>query len=126
MAFLEFAHYLWEATKPALVLTDNESATRLFQTTAFPAALCNPCDYVLQFNFKIAHVAGSVNARANFLSRFEFKVTEKILLKIREDIQTPPIDVTTSSLDRKSLMKNNFSSLKQTITTSQKNIPLNG
>ena len=32
MAFLNFAHNLWEATKPTVVLTDNKSVTRLFQS----------------------------------------------------------------------------------------------
>ena len=99
MAFLEFAHILWEATKPTIVLTDNKSVTRFFQTKAIPPALWNACDYVLQFNFKIAHIAGSVNTAADFLSRLELKVTEKIRLKIREDIHTTPIEVTTSSSD---------------------------
>ena len=54
---------------------------------------------MLQFNFKIAHIAGSVNTAAAFLSRLDFKFTEKIRLKIREDIQTTPIEVTTSSPD---------------------------
>ena len=99
MAFLEFAHILWEATKPTIVLTDNKSVTRFFQTKAIPPALWNACDYVLQVNFKIAHIAGSVNSAADFLSRLELKVTEKIRLKIREDIQTTPIEVTTSSSD---------------------------
>ena len=99
MAFLEFAHILWEATKPTIALTDNKSVTRFFQTKAIPPALWNACDYVLQFNFKIAHIAGSVNTAADFLSRLELKVTEKIRLKIREDIQTTPIEVTTSSSD---------------------------
>ena len=99
MAFLEFAHILWEATKPTIVLTDNKSVTRFFQTKAIPPALWNACDYVLQFNFKIAHIAGSVNTAADFLSRLELKITEKIRLKIREDIHTTPIEVTTSSSD---------------------------
>ena len=30
MAFLEFAHILWKATKPTIVLTDNKSVTRFF------------------------------------------------------------------------------------------------
>ena len=99
MTFLEFAHILWEATKPTIVLTDNKSVTSFFQTKAIPPALWNASDYVLQFNFKIAHIAGSVNTAAEFLSRLELKVTEKIRLKIREDIQTTPIEVTTSSSD---------------------------
>ena len=55
--------------------------------------------HVLQFNFKTANIAGSVNTAAGCLSRLELKVTEKIRLKIREDIQTTPIEVTTASSD---------------------------
>ena len=99
MAFIEFAHNLWEATKPTIVLTDNKSVTHFFQTKEIPPALWNACDYVLQFNFKTAHIAGAVNTAADFLSRLDLKVTEKLLLKIREDIQTTPIEVTTSSSD---------------------------
>ena len=54
---------------------------------------------MLQFNFKIAHIAESVNTTADFLSRLELKVTENIRLKIREGIQTTPIEVTTRSSD---------------------------
>ena len=54
---------------------------------------------MLQFNFKIAHIAGSVNTAADFLSMLELKVTEKIHLKIREDVETTPIEVSTSSSD---------------------------
>ena len=99
LAFIEFPHILWEATTPTIVLTDNKSVTRFFQTKAVPPTLWNACDYVLQFNFRIAHVAGSMNTAADFLSRLEFKVTEKIRLKIREDIKTIPIEVHTSSSD---------------------------
>ena len=99
MAFLEFAHILWETSKPTTVLTDNISVTRFFQTKANPQSLWNACDYVLQFKFKIAHIAGSVNTAADFLSRLELKVTEKIHLKIREGVQTTPTEVSTSSSD---------------------------
>ena len=99
MAIVEFAHILWETTKPTIVLTDNKSVTRLVQTKAIPPSLWNACDYMLQFNFKIAHIAGSVNTAADFLSRLEIKVTERIRLKIREDVQTTLIEVTTPSSD---------------------------
>ena len=99
IAFLEFAHILWEATKPTIVAKDNKSVTRFFQTNTIPPSLWNACDHVLQFSFIIAHVAGSVNTAANFLSRLELKVTERIRLKIREDVQATLIEVTTSSSD---------------------------
>ena len=90
---------LWEATKPTIVLTDNKSVTRFFQTKAIPPSLWNACGYVLQFNFKIAHIAGLVNTAADFLSGLELKVPERIRLKIREDVQTTPFEVTTTSSD---------------------------
>ena len=99
MTFLEFAHILREATKPTTVLTDNKSVTRFSETMATPPALCNACDYVLGFNIKIARIAVSVNTAADFFSRLEPLITEKIRLKIRKDIQTTPIDVITSSSD---------------------------
>ena len=83
MEVLEFAHILWQATKPTIVLTGNKSVTRFFQTKTFPLALWSASNYVLQFNFKIAQIAGSVNTAAHFLLRLELKVTEKIQLKNR-------------------------------------------
>ena len=99
MAFLEFAHILWKTSKPTIVLTDNKSVTRFFETKAIPPSLWKACDYVLQFNFKIAQIAGSVNTAADFLSRLELKVTEKIHLEVREGVQITPIEVSTSSSD---------------------------
>ena len=54
---------------------------------------------MLPFNFEIEDIAVSVNAAADSLSRLEFQVTEKIRLKIWEDIQTTPVEVTTSPSD---------------------------
>ena len=99
METLELAHFLWESLEATIVLTDNKSVTRFFQTEANPPSLWNACDYVLQFNFKIAHIAGSVNTAVDFLCRLELKVTEKIHLKIREHVHTTPIEVTTPSSD---------------------------
>ena len=118
-AFLEFALVLWEATKPTVVLTDNQSVTRFFQTKVIPPALRNACDYVLQFKFKIGHLVGSANRAADFLSRLELKVTENICLKIREDILTTPIEKTTSSAVVDD--EEHFLSPKQTKMTSQNN-----
>ena len=54
---------------------------------------------MLQLYSKVAHTAGSVNTAAEFLSRLELKFTETLRLKIREDIQTTPIEFTTFSQD---------------------------
>ena len=54
---------------------------------------------MLQFKFKVVHIAESGNTAANFFSRLELKVTEKVGLKIRENIQMTPIEETASSSD---------------------------
>ena len=99
MSFLECAHNLWDAANPTIVLTDNKSNTRFFQTKAIPPALWNSYDYALQFNFKIAYIAGSVNTAAVFVCRLQLKVTERIRHKVQKDIQPTLIEVKTSPSD---------------------------
>ena len=98
-AFLEYSYILWETTLPTLVLTDNRSVTRFFQTMTTPPALWKACDYVLQFKFRIMHVAGSQNQAADFLSRLELTPKEKVQLKLRDDIKTAPVEVNLQSTD---------------------------
>ena len=45
------------------------------------------------------YIACSVNTTTNFLSALELKITGEIRLKIRQDVQTTPIEVTSSSSD---------------------------
>ena len=85
--------------QPIIVLTDNKSVTRFFQTKLIPPSLWNACDFVLQSQFKIAHVPGRMNTAADFLSRLDISPKEKVLLQIREDIQTTPIQVNIQSSD---------------------------
>ena len=98
-AFMECSHILWGSSKPTIVLTDNKSVTRFFQTKMIPPSLWNACDFVLQFHFKIAHVPGRMNRAADFLFRSDISPKEKVLLQIREDIQTTPIQVNIQSSD---------------------------
>ena len=97
MAFKEFGHMFWGATKPVIIMTDSKSVTRFFQTKKIPPPLWNACDFVLQFNFTIAHIPGKMNTAADSLSRLEMDPNEKVILKIREDIPTKPIEVNIES-----------------------------
>ena len=97
MAFKEFGHVFWGATKPVIIRTDSKSVSRLFQTKMIPPRLWNACDFVLQFNFTIAHIPGKMNTAADTLSRLEMDPNEKAFLKIREDIPTKPIEVNRES-----------------------------
>ena len=96
-SFKEFGHIFWGAPKPITILIDNKSVTRFFQTKIIPPTLWNACDYVIQFNFVIAHIPGKNNTAADYLSRMELDPREKLVLKIREDIETKPIEVNVQS-----------------------------
>ena len=78
-------------------MTDSKSVTRFFQTKMIPPPLRNACDFVLQFNFTIAHIPGKRNTAADFLSRLKMDPNEKIILKPRENIPTQPIEVNIES-----------------------------
>ena len=62
-----------------------------------PPALWDPCDYVLQNNYVIAHVAGAMNTATDFLSRTEINTTEKLEMKLRNTIQTKAVEVNIQS-----------------------------
>ena len=96
-AFVEFGHLMWGSTFPVIVFTDNRSVTRFFQAKLISPALWNACDYVLQYNFVIAHVAGSMNTAADFVSRTEVNPIEKLEMSIRNDIQTKAIELNIQS-----------------------------
>ena len=96
-------------TKPSTESTlVNRSVTRFFQTKTRPVALWNACDYVLKIKFRIRHVAGSQNTAADFLSRLKLTPKEQVQLKIRDDILTSTMEVSSQSTDVAD--ENNFSS----------------
>ena len=93
----EFVHIFWGAPKPVIILTDNKAVTRFFQTKIVHLALWNACDYVIQFNFVIAHITGAQNTAVDYLSRLEADPKDKLVMKIREDVQTLPIEINVQS-----------------------------
>ena len=97
MAFKKFGHIFWGATKPVIIMTDGKPVTRFFQTKMIPPPLWNACDFVLQFNFTIAHIPGKMKTAADFLSRLEMDPNEKKILKMREVNLTKPIEVNIES-----------------------------
>ena len=74
-------------------------SNEVFSNKSDSPTLWNACDYVLQFNFHIMHVAGTQNTAADFLSRIDFNPKEKIELKIRNDNTIQPIQVNLQSTD---------------------------
>ena len=44
-AFKEFGHIFWGTPKPEIILTDNKSVTRFFQTKKIPPPIWNAGDF---------------------------------------------------------------------------------
>ena len=70
MAFKDFGHIFSGATKPVIIMADSKSVTIFFKTKMIPAPLWKACDFVLQFNFTIAHISGKKNTAAVFFISF--------------------------------------------------------
>ena len=96
-AFKEFGYLFWGTPKPINILTDNKSVTRFFQTTIIPQPLWNAFYYMIQFSYTIAHISGKNNTAADYLSRVELDPNKKLILKIREDVETRSIEVNVQS-----------------------------
>ena len=90
---------MWKSVFPDIIFTHNRSVTRFFQTKLLPPELWNACDYVLHYNFAIAHAAGSMNTAAHFLSRAEVNPIEKLELNFRNDVSSKAIDVNIQSTE---------------------------
>ena len=98
-----FAHLVWGADKPLLILTDNKSLTRFFQAKTVPASSWNAVDHVLSFRFVLGHIPRRANLAADDLSRLPIESSEKLTLLLRDRLpimevcvelkaQTPEVD----------------------------------
>ena len=67
------------------------------QTKIVPPTLWIACDYVIQFNFIMAHIPRAKNTAADYLSRLEADPKDNLVMKIREDIQTVPTEIKLQS-----------------------------
>ena len=79
-ALAAFRHIIWGDKQPILVLTDNESLTRFFQTKHLTPSLWNHIDFILQFNFIIGHIPGRINKASDYLR--ELSLTHEIKLNL--------------------------------------------
>ena len=52
---------------------------------------------MIQFNFVKDHIPGTQKTAADYLSRLEADPKDKLVMKIREDVQTLPIEINVQS-----------------------------
>ena len=90
-----FSHYIWGSVKPVIVLTDNRSLTQFFQVKTIPPSVWNFLDRVLSFNIIIAHIPGTANYAADFLSRMQTDPSASLSLKLTDKIPVREIYVDT-------------------------------
>ena len=92
-----FAHFIWGATKPVLVLTDNRSLTQFFQSKSIHPSLWNCLDRVLSFNILLAHIPGKANSAADFLSRMQTDPNLKLQIKLTDHVPVREIEIDTEA-----------------------------
>ena len=91
-----FSHYIWGSAKPVIVLTDNRSLTQFFQAKTIPPSVWNFLDRVLSFNI-IAHIPGTANYAANFLSRMQTDPSASLSLKLTDKIPVREIYIDSTA-----------------------------
>ena len=88
---------LWGVKKPTIVMTDNKTLTRFFQSKRIPPKLWNYCNQTLQFEFVFAHVPGTENPAADYLSRLDIRPDERIHLKLNDEIPVFHVEIDLAS-----------------------------
>ena len=83
--------------KLATILTDIKSVSKFIQKKILPPARWNASDNVIYLNFVIAHTPAKNNTSADYLSRMEMDSKEKLILMIREDVETRCFEVNFQS-----------------------------
>ena len=92
-----FSHFIWGATKPVLILTDNRSLTQFFQSKTIHPSLWNCLDRVLSFNILLAHIPGKANSAADFLSRMQTDPSLSIQIKLADHVPIREIEIETAA-----------------------------
>ena len=92
-----FAHFIWGATKPVLVLTDNRSLTQFFQSKTIHQSLWNCLDRVLSFNVLLAHIPGKANTAADFLSRMQTDPNLSLRIRLTDHVPIREIEIETEA-----------------------------
>ena len=92
-----FAHFIWGATKPVLVLTDNRSLTQFFQSKSIHPSRWNCLDRVLSFNFELAYIPGKANSAADFLSYMQTDPNLTLQIKLTDHVPVREIEIETEA-----------------------------
>ena len=92
-----FAQFIWGATKPVLVLTDNRSLTQFFLSRSIHPSLWICLDRVLSFIILLAHIPGNANSASDFLSRMQTDLNLCFRIKLTDHVPIREIEVETEA-----------------------------
>ena len=91
-ALEHFAHFIWGAIKPVLVLTDNRSLTQFFQSKSNHFSYGNAWT-VLSFDFQLEHIPRKAHSAADFLSRMQTDPNLTLHLKLTDHVPIREIEI---------------------------------
>ena len=80
-----------------IILTDNKSFRRFFQTKIFPQTLWNACDYVILNQLRYRAYSGQKQNSSWFFTSPRNFSRRELIIKIREVIPTTPIELHVQS-----------------------------
>ena len=92
-AFKEFGHIFWGTLKLVIILTDNKSVNRFFFKLKSFHQLCGTRVTTLSSSILQSPIFQAKTTSQLDLSRLEVCPKEKLILRIREDILTTPIEL---------------------------------
>ena len=89
-----FEANIWGATKyPIILLTDNKSLTRFFQSKTLPPSLWSKAEYFMSFNLILGHIPGRANAAADYLSRMYVNPDTKFKLQLKDRLPIHDVEI---------------------------------
>ena len=91
------AHFIWGATKPVLVLTDNRSLTQIFWSKGIHSSLWNCLDRVFSFNILLANIPEKANSAAEFLSSMQTDPNLSLHIKPTDHVPIREIEIETEA-----------------------------
>ena len=92
-----FAHCIWGATKPVLILIDKRSSTQFFQSKSIHLSLWNCLDRLLSFNIVLAHIPGKANSAVHFHSRMQTDLNLTLKEKLTDHVPIRESEVETEA-----------------------------
>ena len=92
-----FAHFIWGASKPVLVLADNRSPTQHFQSKSIHPSPWICLETVLSFNNLPAHIPGKANSAADFLSGVQTNPNLTLQIKLTDHVPIREIEIETEA-----------------------------